>query len=239
MARPTAPRERFVYDHPHPAVTVDCVVFGLSDGGLRLLLIRRGEAPFAGSWALPGGFVRMDETTDEAVLRELEEETGASRVYVEQLYTFSAVDRDPRERVISVGYYALVRPDVLDPVAGSDAADARWFPTTHLPELAFDHGTIVRTALERLRSKVRVQPLGFELLPKKFTLRQLQQLYEAVLGRELDKRNFRSKLQGMGILDALDERAKSEGVTGRAPQLFRFNRRAYERLVKTGFHFEL
>lgn len=184
MARPTETHQRFVYERPHPAVTVDCVVFGLSDGELRLLLIRRGEAPFAGSWALPGGFVRMDETTDEAVLRELEEETGASRVYVEQLYTFSAVDRDPRERVISVGYCALVRPDAIDPVAGADAADARWFPTTHLPELAFDHGTLVLTALERLRSKVRVQPLGFELLPRRFTLRPLQQLYEAVLGRD-------------------------------------------------------
>jgi 8-oxo-dGTP diphosphatase len=232
-------KRRFVYEHPHPAVTVDCVVFGLADHGLQLLLIKRADEPFKNSWALPGGFVEIDESADDAALRELEEETGVTNVFVEQLYTFSDVARDPRERVISVAYYALVRPASVELVAGSDASEAEWFPVAKLPELAFDHKLIAKTGLERLRGKVRYQPIGFELLPRKFTLKQLQQMYETVLGRALDKRNFRSKILAMGVLDPLEEVAKSEGVTGRAPKLFRFNRREYTRLVKAGFNFEI
>jgi len=232
-------KRQFVYDYPRPAVTVDCVVFGLSKPGLQLLLIKRAGQPFRGCWALPGGFVEIDESADDAALRELEEETGVTNVFVEQLYTFTEVDRDPRSRVMSVAYYALVRPASVSLVAGSDASEAEWFPVAKLPELAFDHKLIVKTGLQRLRGKVRYQPIGFELLPRKFTLTQLQEMYEMVLGRPLDSRSFRSKFLAIGVLDPLDEYAKSPGVTGRAPKLFRFNRREYSRLLKAGFNFEV
>ncbi|HSC88133.1 MAG TPA: NUDIX domain-containing protein, partial [Polyangiaceae bacterium] len=171
----------YTYKYPRAALTVDCVVFAVDDDGLKVLLIERAAEPFVGHWALPGGFVRVDETTDEAARRELQEETGLRDVFLEQLYTFSSVARDPRERVVSVGHYALVKPSAVE--AGSDASKAQWFDVGELPELAFDHDEIVAVALERLRGKVRYQPLGFELLPNKFTLGQLQRLYESILGR--------------------------------------------------------
>jgi len=223
------------YEHPRPALTVDCVVFAAEQSGLKVLLIRRGLPPFRGRWALPGGFVRMNETTEDAARRELSEETGLSNTFLEQLYTFSAVERDPRERVVSVAYFALVRSSRTQ--AGSDADDTSWFDVTSLPELAFDHAEITRVALERLRGKVRYQPIGFELLPPKFTLGQLQRLYESILGRELDKRNFRRLILNMQILDELDE--LEEGVSHRPSRLYRFNKAEYRRLVKAGFNFEI
>lgn len=224
-----------IYDYPRPALTVDCVVFGVEDDQLKVLLIERALPPFAGHWALPGGFVRMMETTDEAARRELSEETGLSNVFLEQLYTFSRVDRDPRERIVSVAHYALVRSSVVQ--AGSDASEARWFDVRELPQLAFDHGDIVEVALERLRAKVRYQPIGFELLPGKFTLGQLQRLYECILGRELDKRNFRRAFLRMSILEELDE--LQDGVSHRPSRYYRFDRAEYKRLVKRGFNFEI
>lgn len=228
----------YCYEYPRPALTVDCVVFGhRQEGKLELLLIERRLEPFRGAWALPGGFVHMDETTDEAARRELAEETGLDGVFLEQLYTFGAVDRDPRDRVVTVAHYALVRPDKVELVAGSDAVSARWFPVDALPELAFDHARIVELAVERLRQQVRYRPIGFELLPEKFTLGALQRLYEAVLGRELDKRNFRRVISRMDILDELDE--LETGVSHRPSRLYRFNRKAYQRLLRQGFNFEI
>ena len=227
----------FSYQFARAAVTVDCVVFGLDDELLLLLLIRRDLPPFEDKWALPGGFVRLDETLDEAARRELQEETSLERVFLEQLYTFGGIDRDPRERVITVAYYALVRLSDHRVQAATDARDAVWFAMDDLPPLAFDHDQILETAHQRLQGKVRYQPIGFELLPPKFTLTQLQKLYEIVLGRVLDKRNFRKKIQGMGILEELDEVEKD--VAHRAARLYRFDKKEYGRMVKQGFHFEI
>src|SRR5690606_31003485 len=157
---------------------------------LKVMLIQRALAPFEGKWALPGGFVRLDETIEEAARRELEEETGLHKLFLEQLYTFGAVHRDPRERVVSVAYYALVKMSDHKVRAATDARDAAWFGVHEVPSLAFDHTEILGMALARLRGKLRYQPIGFELLPKKFSLSQLQRLYELVLERDLDKRNF-------------------------------------------------
>ncbi len=225
------------YEYPRGALTVDCVVFGLDEHELKVMLIQRGLAPYEGQWALPGGFVHLDETLEEAARRELFEETGLERVFLEQLYTFGAVDRDPRERVISVAYYALVQLKDHRVLAATDAREAAWFGVDDVPSLAFDHADILAMARERLRSKVRYQPIGFELLPKKFTLSQLQRLYEVVLDRTLDKRNFRKRVLAMDLLIETDEVEKD--VAHRAARLYRFDERKYRRLVKAGFHFEL
>jgi 8-oxo-dGTP diphosphatase len=225
------------YDYPRAALTVDCVVFGLDEQELKVMLIQRGLPPFEGKWALPGGFVRLEETLDEAARRELEEETGLSKIFLEQLYTFSGVDRDPRERVVSVAYYALVNLRDHQVHAATDARDAGWFGVHDAPSLAFDHAEILRVALERLRGKLRYQPVGFELLPKKFTLSELQHLYELVLERTLDKRNFRKRVLAMDLLEETDE--VQQDVAHRAARLYRFDERKYRRLTKTGFNFEL
>jgi 8-oxo-dGTP diphosphatase len=209
----------------------------LDEKELKVMLIRRALAPFAGKWALPGGFVRLDETLDEAARRELEEETGLCNVFLEQLYTFGAVHRDPRERVVAVAHYALVNLREHDVHAATDASDAAWFGVHDVPSLAFDHAQILHPALERLRGKLRYQPIGFELLPRSFALRQLQQLYEVVLGRELDKRNFRKKILAMDLL--VDTGETERGVQHRAARLYRFDRRRYERLEARGFLFEI
>lgn len=225
------------YEYPRAALTVDCVVFGFHEGRLKVLLIERGLAPFKGEWALPGGFVRVDETIDEAARRELAEETGLKNVFLEQLYTFGEVKRDPRERVVSVAYYALVNQDEHPAVGATDASDAAWFPVAKLPALAFDHSEILRVALARLRGKVRYEPIGFELLPEKFTLTQLQHLYEAVLQTELDKRNFRKKILSTELLIPLKE--KFSAGAHRPAQLFRFDAKKYAALKKRGFNFDL
>ncbi len=225
------------YQYPRAALTVDCVVFGLDDESLKVLLIRRGLQPFEGKWALPGGFVGVGETLEAAARRELEEETGLKLAYLEQLYTFGALERDPRERVVTVAYFALVKLFDHKVQAATDAADAAWFATDDLPPLAFDHQDILRVARERLRSKVRYEPLGFELLPRKFTLTQLQRLYEVVLERELDKRNFRKKVLALDILEELDEVERD--VAHRAARLYRFDERKYNKLKKQGFQLEI
>ncbi len=227
----------YTYEYPRPALTVDCVVFGLDADELEVLLIRRGLEPFAGRWALPGGFVRTDETLDEAARRELQEETGLEQIFLEQLYTFGAIDRDPRERVVTVAYYALVKLSEHNVRATTDATDAAWFAISDLPELAFDHTEIFEMALARLRNKLRYQPIGFELLPKKFTLTQLQRMYEVILERPLDKRNFRKKILAMDLLVELDEVQKD--VAHRAARLYKFDDRRYKKLVKQGFSFEI
>jgi 8-oxo-dGTP diphosphatase len=227
----------FSYEYPRPALAVDCVVFGLDEDELRLLLVERNLEPFAERWALPGGFVRLEETLEEAARRELEEETGITRLYLEQLYTFSAIHRDPRERVVTVAYYALVKLSDHQVQAATDARSAAWFSVSDLPALAFDHADIVQSANTRLKGKVRYEPIGFELLPRKFTLSQLQRLYEVILERELDKRNFRKKILGMDLLIELDE--VQSGVAHRAARLYSFDEKKYERLKKNGFNFEI
>ncbi len=227
----------FTYKHPHPAVTVDGVVFGFDDADLKLLLIQRELEPFKGRWALPGGFVGPNEDLEEAARRELADETGITRLYLEQLYSFGDPKRDPRERVISVAYYALVKLADHKLRAASDAVDVAWFPVAELPKLAFDHEKIVEVALRRLKAKVRYEPIGFELLPEKFTLGELQRLYETVLEQAVDKRNFRKKILGTELLDPLDE--YQQDVAHRAAQYYRFNRARYEQLKKRGFNFDL
>lgn len=227
----------YTYQYPRPALTVDCVIFGLDEANLKVLLIQRAHDPYAGRWAFPGGFVDMDETTDTAARRELEEETGIRDMFMEQLYTFSQVDRDPRERVVSVAYYALVNLSDYKVTAGSDANRAEWFAVDQVPKLAFDHDHILQVALARLKGKVRYQPIGFELLPEKFTLGQLQKMYELILGRELDKRNFRKKILGMDLLLPLSEQQR--GVSHRAAKLYQFDRDKYRALEASGFMFEV
>jgi 8-oxo-dGTP diphosphatase len=225
------------YPFARPALTVDIVVFGLDAGDLQVMLIQRDLPPFEGRWALPGGFVRVDEPLDDAARRELVEETGLRDIYLEQLYTFGAVDRDPRERIVTVAYYALVNLEGHDVRASTDARNAAWFPVSDLPELAFDHHDILAAAHQRLQGKVRYQPIGFELLPERFTLRQLQHLYEVILDRELDKRNFRKKVLAMEIVKETSEIEKD--VAHRAARLYRFDKRTYDRLTKQGFNFEI
>jgi 8-oxo-dGTP diphosphatase len=179
----------------------------------------------------------MDESLESAVRRELAEETGITRLYLEQLYTFGEPERDPRERVVSVAYYALAKLTDHALQASSDAESVAWFPVAEPPRLGFDHERIVEVALKRLKAKVRYEPIGFELLPVKFTLGELQRLYEAVLEQPLDKRNFRKKILGMGLLEPLDE--YQQDVAHRAAQYYRFQRTRYEQLAKRGFHFEL
>ena len=227
----------FSYTYARPALAVDCVVFGLAEEDLEVLLIQRDIEPFAGKWALPGGFVRVDETVDDAARRELSEETGLSRVYLEQLYTFGALARDPRERVVSVAYYALVNLSDHRVKAATDAREAAWFAVSDMPRLCFDHDEIAATALARLKGKVRYRPIGFELLPQKFTLTMLQRLYEKILERPLDKRNFRKKVLSTGLLEELDE--VEQDVAHRAARLYRFDKKRYRELEKEGFHFEL
>lgn len=227
----------YTYEYPRPSLTVDCVVFGLDEGDLKVLLIQRDLEPFKGKWALPGGFVRLNETLDEAAFRELQEETGVSNVYLEQLYTFGDIARDPRERVVTVSYYALAKLSDHRIKATTDARDAAWFSVSDMPGIAFDHEKIFETALARLKGKVRYEPIGFELLPPKFTLTQLQKLYEKILERELDKRNFRKKILSMDVLIETDE--IEQDVAHRAARLYRFDEKKYQRLAKQGFNFEL
>ena len=225
------------YESPRAALTVDCVVFGLDERELKVLLIQRKLAPFQHAWALPGGFVRVDETIDGAAARELREEAGVTDVYLEQLYTFGALDRDPRERVVTVAYYALAKLGDHRIRAATDAMGVGWFSLDELPKLAFDHADILTRAHERLRGKVRYAPIGFELLPARFSLTQLQRLYEIVLGKPLDKRNFRKKILAMDLLVETDE--VEQGVRHRAARLYRFDRRKYDRLAKQGFEFAM
>lgn len=227
----------YTYKYPRPALTVDTVVFGLDVDNNKwlVLLVERGGEPFKGKWAIPGGFVNVGESVDDAALRELEEECGVKKVFIEQLYTFGAPDRDPREHVVSVAYLVLVNIKDQQVIAGSDASRAEWFPVKSLPKLAFDHQKILAMAKKRLQGKIRYDPLGFELLPKKFTLTQLQNLYETILDTPLDKRNFRKKVQAQGILRDLGETQKN--VTHRAAKLYSFDKRAYRKVVKSGGHF--
>lgn len=207
--------------YERPSVTVDVIIFTLLKQDLKVLLIKRKHPPFAGYWAIPGGFVGMTESLEEAALRELEEETGVRDFYLEQLYTFGEPMRDPRTRVITVAYFALFPATALpSPRAASDAAAARWWSMYNLPDLAFDHAEILDYALTRLRYKLEYSAVGFELLPQKFTLSELQSAYEVILGEELDRGNFRKKLRKADVVEPVDEYRRDTG--GRPARLYRF-----------------
>ena len=208
----------YCYRYPHPAVTVDCVIFGFDGDSLRVLLIERGIKPYKGMWALPGGFVNIDETVEQAAARELQEETSLSGIFMEQFKTFSAVKRDPRERVISVAFIALVRQEALRVAGGDDAVDARWFDIEAIPPLAFDHDAILTEAYAYLREILRIKPVAFSLLDELFTISELQKVYEIINGTTYDRRNFQRKLIQA---DIVEERgvAKASGPS-RPPKLF-------------------
>ena len=221
-------------------IAVDAIVFGYNkEDGVRLLLIKRKYDPFKGEWAIPGGFVLDNESLEDAVERELQEETGVKINYLEQLYTFGKPDRDPRRRIISVAYFGLVKSSQFEKLnAATDAEEAQWFNIKELPKLAFDHQEILNMAIERLRAKITYQPIGFELLDQKFPFSDLEHLYAALLDRPIDRRNFKKKVMSLGILEELDEKAKSTGA-GRPGNLFQFNKTTYKRLLKEGMHFEI
>lgn len=233
MSKLGAPIGKF--QRPH--VTVDSVVFGFDEGDLKIILIQRAIKPFIDKWAIPGGFVLINESLEQAAIRELKEETGIGDVYLEQLYTFGNVDRDPRGRVITVAYYALVKRVGHLIQASTDAKAVEWFSVKKLPDLAFDHKLIIETALNRLKGKVRYEPAGFELLLEKFTLSQLQHLYEVILERQIDKRNFRKKILSMGLLIELKER--EQNVAHRAAGFYMFDKKKYRQLKQKGFNFEI
>jgi 8-oxo-dGTP diphosphatase len=225
------------YKYPRPVVAVDCVVFGWNENGLHVLLVKRAKDPFAGKWSLPGGFVLENEVTDETAKRVLQTKGGLKNVFFEQLYTFSNTDRDPRGWIISVAHYALVGLTAEMQENQKGTAGSGWVHVRALPRLAFDHREIIDMAVGRLKNKVRYAPIGFELLPDKFTMRQLQQLYEDILDTPIDKRNFQKKLAGMKLLRATGE--KQQGVAHKPAQLFCFDDKKYKELGKKGFHFEL
>ena len=229
----------YSYDYERPGLTVDCVIFGLDleSESLNVMLIERALEPFAGKWAIPGGFVHKGESLPQAAIRELREETGITDVFLEQLYSFGDPKRDPRGWVVSVAYFALVSPDQHPAQADTDAREARWFAVNKVPRLAFDHAQILEVALARLRGKLTYAPIGFELLPQKFTIKQLQKLYEVVLGTQLDNRNFRKKIFAMDVLRELDEIQK--GVPHRAARLYKFDEKKYRQLLKQGLSFQL
>ena len=225
----------YVYKYPHPAVTTDCVIFGYDhQDGLSLLLVKRGVEPYKDHWAFPGGFMRMDEDAETGARRELKEETGLETSYVEQFGCFSDVNRDPRERVITIAYYALVKKS--DVKGADDAAEAHWFPIDNVPSLAFDHDRILRVALKTLKEKIHFMPVGFELLPEVFTMPQLQSLYEAILEVKFDRRNFANKMLKLGILNEVGERAVNAGP--RIPVKYSFNPDKYSELKSKGFRLE-
>lgn len=224
----------YCYKYPHPAVTTDCVIFGFDGCSLNILLIRRGIEPFKDHWAFPGGFLNIGESAEDGALRELREETGVSDAYIEQFHTYSDPKRDPRERVITIAFIALIR--IQNVSGGDDAAEARWFPVDKVPQLAFDHDLILRDALNRLRERIHFRPIGHDLLPEKFTLRQLQSLYEAILGISFDRRNFAKKMLHFNILTRLDE---TTWASPRRPAtLYTFNLDNYSALKQRGFRLE-
>lgn len=219
-------------------IAVDAVVFGYFENReLHILLIKRNIEPFLDSWALPGGLVKNEETLEEAISRELHEETGVNTTFIEQLYTFGELNRDPRNRVISVAYLGLVNPKSCDLKASTDASDAQWFSINNLPNLAFDHLMIVTKALERLRTKIQYQPIGFNLLKTEFAFSDLESLYQSILGRDIDRRNFRKKIMSYNLLIET-KNLRKEG-SGRPAKLFQFNQEKYQSLEQQGFYFEI
>lgn len=218
-------------------LSVDAVVFGYEAGTISILLIKRKYEPFKGKWAIPGGFVLNNESLEEAVQRELKEETGIHINYLEQLYTFGNPERDPRNRVVSVAYFGLIKPSTFKIVADTDAEEVQWFKITDLPSLSFDHADILKLAISRLQGKITYEPIGFELLDEKFPFSDLEKLYSTLLRRPVDRRNFRKKILSLNILDELDE--KFSRGSGRPANLFKFNSKRYFKLKKEGIIFDI
>ena len=227
---------KYYSEFPKFYVSVDCIIFGFSEGELNLLLFKRNIEPAKGFLSLPGGFIMQDESAEEAATRVLFALTGLNNLYMEQLHLFSAEHRDSGQRVLSIAYYALVNVEDYDKelVLGHHAY---WRNINDLPELVFDHSEMVSLALKRLRHKASTEPVGFNLLPEKFTVPQLQALYEAIYGRSIDKRNFRKKIQSMNFLEKLDIKDKSSSKRGAF--LYTFNKEQYEKAIENGFSFTL
>jgi 8-oxo-dGTP diphosphatase len=219
------------------ALSIDCLIFGFQDGQLDVLLIKHAEGISKGKWALPGGWIPYNESVDHAAGRILNSLTGVSNIYLEQFHTFGSLDRYPTKRVVTIGYYALVNRENYKLSAGFTASDAKWFNVHDIPKLPYDHNEILNTGFRFLKHKVRHEPIGFNLLPKKFTLHQIQKLYEAILEKELDKPNFRRKLLNMNLLVPCHEKQKD--VSHRAASLYRFDKKIYDQLIENGFAFEL
>jgi 8-oxo-dGTP diphosphatase len=217
-------------------VAVDCIIFGFDQEKLKILLIKRRMEPFKDNWSLMGGFVQQNESLDDAAMRITYSLTGLNKVYLEQLYTFGDINRDPGGRIISVSYYALIKINESDSETAQKHG-AEWFPVAECPKLIFDHNKMIETALSRLRRRCRTQPIGFELLPEKFTIPQLQSLYEAIFMHPLDKRNFRKKVLDMNLLDKLDEKDRKNSKKG--AYYYRFNPEKYKNFTQMGFSFEV
>ena len=248
----------YQYKYEHMAVTTDCVIFTFEDRMLKVLLVRRGMEPFRGKWAFPGGFLKMDETAKEGALRELREETSLETSAIRELGVFSDVNRDPRERVITIAYYALIKPSEV--VGGDDADEAAWFPIQRMPELAFDHNQIFMAALKKLRRDIHFEPVGFDLLDEEFTIPELQRLYEIILGTTFDRRNFQRKVISSDILEEVPRTSgrmlekctapepemtadTSSGIApkrrpGRLASLFRLNKDKYKAMKEEGDKYE-
>ncbi|MEO8238036.1 MAG: NUDIX domain-containing protein [Flavobacterium sp.] len=218
------------------AITIDCVIFGFDKGSLEVLLIQHGEGISKGKWGLPGGWINKKESTDDAAHRLLNELTALDHIYLEQLKAFGDPDRFPLRRVITIGYYALIKREDYNIKAGFTASDAKWYKINEIPDLIYDHNEILAYSLKHLRNKVKQTPIGFNLLPEKFTLLQLMHLYEEILGLEMDKSNFRRKILHMKLLVALDE--KQQDVSHRAAKLYKFDSEIYKKLTEKGFNFE-
>jgi 8-oxo-dGTP diphosphatase len=219
------------------AVSIDCLIFGFRHGELDILLIKHAEGISKGRWALPGGWIRRDESIDDAATRLLTSLTGVSNIFLEQLGAFGEVDRYPGKRVITIAYYALINADNYSLSPGFTASDAQWLKIHEIPRLPYDHNKILKAGFQYLQHKVRHEPIGFNLLPKKFTLHDIQKLYEAILETELDKPNFRRKLLNMNLLVPCEE--KQRDVSHRAASLYRFDKKIYKQLKESGFTFEL
>ena len=218
------------------SISIDCVIFGFKDGKLHLLLVEHGEGISVGKWGVPGGWIRKDESLNNAASRILKELTGLDKVYLEQFKAFGEVERFPGDRVITIAYFALIKEEDYEIVPGFTASDVRWFDIDQLPELIYDHPEIVENGKKHLQHKVRHEPIGLYLLPKKFTLLQLQELYEALLETKLDKPNFRRKILKMNFL--VDCKEKQQNVSHRAANLYRFDQKKYLQLKEKGFVFE-
>lgn len=219
------------------ALSIDCLIFGFRNGELDILLIKHAEGISKGRWALPGGWIRYNESIDDAAARLLTSLTGVSNIFLEQLRAFGEVDRYPGKRVITIAYYALINADNYSLSAGFTASDAQWFKLHDLPRLPYDHAAMLKTGFQYLKHKVRHEPIGFNLLPKKFTLNDILKLYEAILETEMDKSNFRRKLLNMNLLVPCDE--KQRDVSHRAANFYRFDKKIYKQLKESGFTFEL
>jgi len=234
---PNLPQEKSAASNYLSSLSIDNVVFGLGHGELTILLIKHAEGPTRGEWALPGGYIHQEEHMYDAATRLLHDLTGVHDLYLEQLKAFGKVDRFPQERVVTVAYCALVSAEKYRLVAGSTILGTSWFSVNSLPELVYDHRDIIDYGIKHLQHQVCHKPIGFNLLPEKFTLLQLQELYEAILNTKLDKPNFRRKILKMNLLKSCNE--KQTGVAHRAAALYKFDSSAYERLTKAGFTFEL